>query len=572
MSITQHHRETVVHHQIDEETPLVPKSPRLKPGLDLLNHVLIARQKKVYSAIALADIFQKVVYTTIITSFVLYAFTYLDCTYEHSLIVYFIFAVCSWITAATVNLFAEHFMIRRTAIVVGFVIYFFGVAGLTGLSAHILDGPFILRYLTVIPLYLICFGEGLCKTFVGDFGHDQFSETRLSEKLHSYTTKLYWIGHLFALVLIAFLLGIMEFASYEVGLGLCCVCLGAGFMSFCIGWSKFKRPEKSKVNVLKLLYNIITEAKAVKKSVSLKRKSGYSVSREPTLHWLDYATIKVGGRFSHAEVQEAKSFFKIFAIFLSFIPYWICNAQGYSTFIYQGFHLNKRIGSVYVPVSWIALVNIVAVLIFVQLLEKLIYPLLRRKGYSFPTSWRIMMGMFAACISMMLAGGVQLYAHKIYANNGTCLQPVGKLNMTCVSGVHILWTVPQYIFLGISEVLVGLTGLGLACKLCPGIFQKLITSVYYVMVAMGNVISVVVVRSGWFPTGEYFNRHEMVIYFFGLAGVALLGLLLFMFVQSRQDYVSASSRYNTEYESSHVEICAHDDNFPGHTDETVSSL
>lgn len=55
--------------------------------------------------------------------------------------------------------------------------------------------------------------------------------------------------------------------------------------------------------------------------------SGYSVSREPTLHWLDYATIKVGGRFSHAEVQEAKSFFKIFAIFLSFIPYWICNAQ-----------------------------------------------------------------------------------------------------------------------------------------------------------------------------------------------------------------------------------------------------
>lgn len=58
----------------------------------------------------------------------------------------------------------------------------------------------------------------------------------------------------------------------------------------------------------------------------------------------------------------------------------------------------------------------------------------------------------------LLAGGVQLYAHKIYANNGTCLQPVGKLNMTCVSGVHILWTVPQYIFLGISEVLVGLTG------------------------------------------------------------------------------------------------------------------
>ena len=53
---------------------------------------------------------------------------------------------------------------------------------------------------------------------------------------------------------------------------------------------------------------------------------------------------------------------------------------------------------------------------------------------------------------------MQLYAHSINDSNKTCTQSIGKANITCVHDLHILWTIPQYAFLGISEVLVGLTG------------------------------------------------------------------------------------------------------------------
>ena len=76
--------------------------------------------------------------------------------------------------------------------------------------------------------------------------------------------------------------------------------------------------------------------------------------------------------------------------------------QGYSLFIYQGMHLNTDFYSVSVPVSWISLVNIVAVLVFVQVLDKLVYPWLRRNGYSFRTVTRIVIGMISAAISMAI--------------------------------------------------------------------------------------------------------------------------------------------------------------------------
>ena len=43
--------------------------------------------------------------------------------------------------------------------------------------------------------------------------------------------------------------------------------------------------------------------------------------------WLDYAKVKFGGTYAESDVTEAKHVFKVAAVFLTFIPYWACNAQ-----------------------------------------------------------------------------------------------------------------------------------------------------------------------------------------------------------------------------------------------------
>ena len=64
--------------------------------------------------------------------------------------------------------------------------------------------------------------------------------------------------------------------------------------------------------------------------------------------------------------------------------------------------MNQAVGSVSVPVAWVTLFNIISMLIFVKMSEKVIVPCLRRNGRTFSTTWRISLGMICTCISMML--------------------------------------------------------------------------------------------------------------------------------------------------------------------------
>ena len=75
-----------------------------------------------------------------------------------------------------------------------------------------------------------------------------------------------------------------------------------------------------------------------------------------------------------------------------------------------------------------------------------------------------------------------------------------------------------------------LLGLGLVYKLCPGVFKKLTVTVNYLMIAIGNVISLIVISCGWFPAGHLFDDYRMVVYFFSLAIFALFGLIVFLCV------------------------------------------
>ena len=499
-----------------EETPLLERSPT--HNLDGASiRVLLIKQKHVYSSITLADVFQKVAFTTILTSFLVFGSSYLGYQHVNLLQAYFAFTSFLWLITSATNLCCPS---KKHVILIGFILYFLGLASLTGLTRHFHDVN-IFQYIVLVPLVLICLGEAFCRSCIGEFGHHQFEDARLSDKLRRYSQILYWVGNTCAVLLILALLGICEAGSYVLGMGLCCVCIAFGGISFLRGWTHFRSTETSRSS-LRLLGEIVSNAKTVRRN---------TLTTTNQQHWLDFAKAEHSGNFSAPEVEEAKSVFKVMFILFSLVPYWICNAQGYSTFIFQGFHLNFDVGSVAIPVSWTALCNIASVLVFLKVSEKYIYPALRKQGYFFPTSWRVITGMFMTLLSMGLAGGVQLsaYSSATQQPGGVKLHKIGEINVTYVEDVNILLTIPQYVFLGLSEVLVGVTTLTLACKLCPVTFRKLVTGVYYFTVMLGHIVSLIIVSCGWFPSGKYLAGFEMVVYFFSLAGLSVLGMLTYLY-------------------------------------------
>eukprot|EP00111_Clytia_hemisphaerica_P006239 TCONS_00018068-protein len=449
-----------------ERTPLLISAP----SVDSINNPLqeklqIKKQKLVYSSITLADIFQKSVHTTFITSFLLFTYTDLDLDYKNSLASYYLFGLTSGLFASFLNMNIEYILSRQNAIVGGFIIYTFGLGGMSGFTSHVdSSSPASYQYFVLIPLFFICIGEGMCKSCISDFTQLQFDEKFMPEKLSAYLKRLFWIGHIGAFIMILFLLGIVEFTAFELAYGLGCICLLAGLLCFMSGWNNFEVYGRNASSVVYLVKMIVDDAKE-KKDLHMeqrKRASSFHESyegRDFVGHWMDYAKHSFGGSFTDNLVDQTKAFFKISLLFLSFIPYWVANAQVYGTFMFQDFHLQRKIGNLRVPVTWMALFHVASVLIFVQVLDKLIVPFCRRKGIIFTSHWKISIGMVFGIVAMICAAFVELVAHTSDINNQgeELIHQIGNKNLT-FTDVHVLWTVPQFCFLGISEVLIGLTG------------------------------------------------------------------------------------------------------------------
>lgn len=245
---------------LSESTPLITSAANVTISNPLQVRSVYKRQKQVYSAVTLADIFLKVVYTTIITSFLMFCYLYVDIPYEGSLAAFYSFSIFSGLLLCIINLNTDYCSSKQRIIAIGFLVYVLGLATLAAVSAYLLEVPKKYQYLCIIPLLLISIGDSVCKCCIGDFTHTQFAGEKISEKLNAYLIKLFWIGHVGAFCIVILLLGILEYTRFDLGYGLCSVCILAGLVAFCSAWSQYEEPQLHKSSFVKLVWSILKEA------------------------------------------------------------------------------------------------------------------------------------------------------------------------------------------------------------------------------------------------------------------------------------------------------------------------
>ena len=125
--------------------------------------------------------------------------------------------------------------------------------------------------------------------------------------------------------------------------------------------------------------------------------------------------------------------------------------------ISQGENMDIKIDSFCIPIVSLSVPDILTVLILVPIMDKLVYPLLAKFEICPSQLQRIGFGMILATASMVYAGGLELYRVKqccVYQH-----RPYGNENGTQVADMTIFYQVPQYTFIGLSEVFTVITGM-----------------------------------------------------------------------------------------------------------------
>ncbi|XP_064627694.1 solute carrier family 15 member 4-like [Lineus longissimus] len=263
--------------------------------------------------------------------------------------------------------------------------------------------------------------------------------------------------------------------------------------------------------------------------------------------FLDYAKIHYGGSRTEQEVEDVKMLGGVFPIFLTGMIYWTIFAQTNSSYLLQAERMNLHLGSFTLPAASLHIFIYGGVILLIPLLDRVIYPLLD-SFWRRPTPLiRMGLGFLFASASAIIAGILEYHRKIDIKENGATVQVVGGENFYA-SQLSVLYQVPQFLLFGMSLVFMEVTSLEFAFREAPLSMKAVVTGIFLITIGLGQylssllliIVNAVTANDPWYP--DEINDGYLDYFFYLLAGLIIVGLIIFTVVARRYEY--ASDRHN----------------------------
>ena len=136
----------------------------------------------------------------------------------------------------------------------------------------------------------------------------------------------------------------------------------------------------------------------------------------------------------------------------------------------------------------------ISIIVLIPILDRFVYPILRKAHILFLPINRITVGFFVAALAVMYAAIVQ---HLIYISGPCFIAPLCDASIvdgvTQGNDIHIAIQTPAYIFVGVAEIFLSVTGLEYAYTKAPASMKSFVQSMYLLTNAFGSAIGLALV-------------------------------------------------------------------------------
>ncbi|KAJ3679711.1 hypothetical protein LUZ60_017722 [Juncus effusus] len=491
-----------------------------------------------------------------------------------------------YVTPIIGALLADAYWGRYWTIAVFSIIYFIGMGTLT-LSAWLpafssaqcqnstcTEDSNLAQYITFfLGLYLIALGTGGIKPCVSSFGADQFDDTDSEERVQkgSFFNWFYFSINIGALVSSSFLVWVQDNLGWGLGFGIPTVFMGLAIISFFSGTSlyRFQKPGGSPFtrvsqvlvatvkkwsvevpNDSTLLYEVHDKVSAIQGSRKLEHsdelrcldKAATITAAEKPLLDTQNSTPNPWILVTVTQVEELKILLRMFPIWATTIIFSSVHAQMSTMFVEQGAVLDTKIGSFTIPPASLSTFDIISVIIWVPVYDRLLVPMARRftgneRGFS--ALQRMGVGLFIAILAMAAAAVLEIWRLDVARKEGLVDRQVAV-------PLSILWQIPQYVLIGAAEVFTLIGKLEFFYDQSPDAMRSLCSAFSLLANAFGNYLSSFILtmityfstkggNPGWIP--DNLNQGHLDYYFWLLAGLSFVNLL---------GYVACAVRYRSK--------------------------
>ncbi|KAG5683392.1 hypothetical protein PVAND_012677 [Polypedilum vanderplanki] len=195
-------------------------------------------------------------------------------------------------------------------------------------------------------------------------------------------------------------------------------------------------------------------------------------------HWMNYAEDK----FGRDHVDATKTVLETLLIILPTAIYWAVFMQQGSRWIFQAMRMNGNLGFMTLKPDQMIAMNSVFSILLLPICTQICFPLLDKIGLK-SLLHRIAIGGFLCCISFIMAAFVEIYIQKNF--------------------ISMLWLIPQFAILALSENFVYISLIEFAYSETPDGMKSIMTSVVFLIIALGNLFITVISGLKLFETQVY---------------------------------------------------------------------
>ncbi|KAG2660647.1 protein NRT1/ PTR FAMILY 7.2-like isoform X1 [Panicum virgatum] len=410
-----------------------------------------------------------------------------------------------------------------------------------------------------IALYMIAFGNGGYQPNIATFGADQFDEEDPAEahskvSFFSYFYLALNLGSLFSNTFLSYL---EDEGRWALGFWASAAAAATALLLFLSGTLRYRyiQPGGNPIGrVCQVAFAACRNWKAAGASsagvVTLYEDDdkadagGRKLLHTQGFSFLDRAAhvdadTKLGARdpwklCTVTQVEEVKSILRLLPIWLCTILYSVVFTQMASLFVVQGAAMRRTtpFAGFSVPPSSMSAFDILAVATTIFLYRRAICPFLARltERPAGPTELQRMgLGLVVGALAMATAGTVEHFR---------------KAGATAAmsSDLHIMWQVPQYALIGVSEVMMYVGQLEFFNGQMPDGLKSFGSALCMMSMSLGNYFSDVIVsavtrvtttrgRPGWIP--DDLNQGHLDRFYFLLAVLAVADFAVYLLCASR---------------------------------------
>ncbi|KAF5729683.1 proton-dependent oligopeptide transport family protein [Tripterygium wilfordii] len=413
-----------------------------------------------------------------------------------------------------------------------------------------------------LSIYLVALGNGGYQPNIATFGADQFDEEDPKEgqskvSFFSYFYLALNLGSLFSNTILGYF---EDGGMWALGFWASAGSAFAGLVLFLLGTPRY-RYFKPTGNPLSRFCQVLVAATRKWKAVISSGEEGlYDLDgkecsmngNRKILHthgfkFLDKAAYITSGDIDDqkrgflnpwnlcplTQVEEVKCVLRLLPIWLCTIIYSVVFTQMASLFVEQGAAMKTTISNFRIPPASMSSFDILSVALFIFIYRRVLDPLicrLKKKSSAGLTELQRMgVGLVIAILAMLSAGIVECYRLK-YARKD-CTHCEGS------SSLSIFWQVPQYAFVGASEVFMYVGQLEFFNAQTPDGLKSFGSALCMTSISLGNYVSSLLLTMvmkistedhmpGWVPGN--LNKGHLDRFYFLLAGLTSIDLVVYM--------------------------------------------